>query len=288
MIRSEPHPLSVFSLVPLNERSSRALYHPKNQPHVSYLPDYWDDDHFPGEARGINVGFNINSKRPCTLATIGRDADIVVSGVNISRVHCSFEIAANAEIFMLRDQSINQSTQFTGLDAIPLEAGRVPRQVVIHPTRNTEFGFGNANADLYQFAILWHTPKFSVPKYLLSQGFHRHRVELDEVETPTEDQCCHSATQPLQYIMGRAVKISEFGEVCKGIDAYTGGLLAIKRVKLSNTPDRGAAGRSMEVELENIREIHHASSPCFIESMRVGCKEANLLNVAKYYKDSLD
>nr|KMM72312.1 hypothetical protein CPAG_08609 [Coccidioides posadasii RMSCC 3488] len=52
MIRSEPHPLSVFSLVPLNERSSRALDHPKNQPHVSYLPDYWDDDHFPGEAEG--------------------------------------------------------------------------------------------------------------------------------------------------------------------------------------------------------------------------------------------
>ncbi|EAS31985.3 STE protein kinase [Coccidioides immitis RS] len=266
MIRSEPHPLSVFSLVPLNERSSRALDHPKNQPHVSYLPDY-NDDAYPSErGRGLNIGFNIESSSPCTLATIGREGDIIVSGSAISRIQCSFEVVQSTGMFRLTDRSRHHNTQFKGLDAVPFEPGRTPRRAVIHAIFNTEFAFGGSNSNLYHFRIHWHRVHFDIRRQIDSRGSDHCLTisdtsgEEDTALGPERFTRIHTPQFPklryryrTNYPLGRGT----FGEVFEGVNVDTGELLAVKNVTLPDTPKHGTAYKSLKIEVENIGSIKH-------------------------------
>ena len=102
MPRPEPHPLALFSLVPLNDRAVAVLNHPDNSHLVSLVPIK--------QVFGIEVGFHIKSSSRYTLATLGRNGDITVEGSSISRIQCSFEIHEEFGTVILYDRSNSQTT----------------------------------------------------------------------------------------------------------------------------------------------------------------------------------
>ncbi|KAF1951824.1 hypothetical protein CC80DRAFT_552896 [Byssothecium circinans] len=97
--RHSPHHRALFSLVPTNDRATAVLNHPDNAHHISVV----SDDRKPGKTLyGLDIGLHIGSKSRYTLATIGRCGDIIVEGLAISRIQCSFEINEdNKEEIML-------------------------------------------------------------------------------------------------------------------------------------------------------------------------------------------
>ena len=148
MVRRQPHPDAIFSLIPTNDRAKAVLDHSHSRRHVSLTPS---------GIRGLNIGLNIPSKSRYTLATLGRnDADIMVENSDISRTQCSFEIQPDTGCVMPYDQSNSQSTQVYGPNATPFESGRNPRRVVLPKGSDTVIVFGGAKRDLFLFRISWH------------------------------------------------------------------------------------------------------------------------------------
>src|SRR5438045_265015 len=145
MVRPSPHPLTVFSLIPLNPRAEDVVDHPENQHLVSLVPGTKSRNNEEGVQHGLNIGFHIGSKSRYTLATLGRNGDIIVEGSSIARVQCSFEIHQDTEEIMLYDQSTSRSTQTIGEKAMPFDGERSERYVVVGKEEkgvNNEFGFG--------------------------------------------------------------------------------------------------------------------------------------------------
>lgn len=65
-----------------------------------------------------------------TLATLGRDGDVVVEGSNIAKIQCSFEIDLDTKVVMFYDRSNSQTSQVFGENATPFEYGRLRRVLV--------------------------------------------------------------------------------------------------------------------------------------------------------------
>src|SRR5262245_3477618 len=91
--RLQPHPLTLFSLIPLNKRTVEdVINHLDNFHLISFVPGVRNHVNSGEVARGLNIGFQIGLKSSYTLATIGHTSDITVKSSLISRIHCSFEI----------------------------------------------------------------------------------------------------------------------------------------------------------------------------------------------------
>jgi hypothetical protein len=152
MARPFPHPLALFSLVPVlgNERARNVVAHPDNSHHVSTLPD---------GVRALDVAFHIRGKSSKTLATLGRgiDADIFVEGASIAKIQCSFEIPVDLDtgVVMLYDRSFAKSTQVFGENAMPFER-EGDRKVLVQEDLSTIIGIGGEHRDLIQFKLEWH------------------------------------------------------------------------------------------------------------------------------------
>lgn len=129
--RSEPHPLALFSLIPLNNRAADVIAHPCNSHLVSRLP---------AGILGLDIGLHMRSKSGNTIATLGRgDTDIFVGGSSIAKTQCSFEIDLDNNVVMLYDRSHGCTTQVFGEDAMPFEHGRI-RKIVVQKNLNTTIG----------------------------------------------------------------------------------------------------------------------------------------------------
>ena len=86
MPRASPHPLTLFSLIPQNDRAVAVLTHSNNYHLVSLIPNAPNPLHSSEPTYGLNVGFHIGSKSRYTLATLGRSGtDIIVEGSSILR-----------------------------------------------------------------------------------------------------------------------------------------------------------------------------------------------------------
>jgi hypothetical protein len=90
-----------------------------------------------------------------TLATLGRNGDIVVEGSSIAKLQCSFEIDLDTRVVMFYDTSHSQTSQVSGDNATPFEYGR-PRKVVVQEKVNTIIGLGGVGRNLVQFELEWH------------------------------------------------------------------------------------------------------------------------------------
>ncbi|CAH0042924.1 unnamed protein product [Clonostachys rhizophaga] len=239
MPRDGPHPYALFSLLPANPRAKKALEHPENAHLVS---DISSDAHSP-EIYALDVGLHIGSASRYTLATIGRLGNIVVEGAGISRIQCSFEFhETNQREIMLHDRSNNNTTQLHGHTALPFEAGRIPRRVIIDPTVNLLLGFGGASCDMYKFEIVWHRREhLNVPKLIRYRENNPRlaRTVLDEgaptvapsgrvtrIHTPASNNRVQ-----IRYSARKFLGSGGFGEVHSVINVDTGNLLAMKRVR---------------------------------------------------------
>ena len=187
---ARPTPLDYtrFSLVPdasddkAYQRSLAVLLHPQNQRLVSVIPD--DRNAGLQVVVGLNVGSSIQSNTESTLATLGRNGDIVIDGgPTISHIQCGFEIETSTNNVVLYDRSTSQTTQVFGDPTMSFEQGRVPHRILVKPRLNEAFGFGNVECRHFQFRISWHEiPMIPRPTSVLADLPWLART-LDEVPT---------------------------------------------------------------------------------------------------------
>ena len=241
MPRLSPHPLALFSLKPLNERARDIVLHPPNKYLQSKLP--------MGGAIGLDVGFNIRSRRSrahTVLATIGRnDADIEVTGSDISKLQCSFEINLNSRVVMLIDNSSGRTTQVSGENAMPFEYERRSRIVVVRQDLNTILGMGGVACDLIQFELIWHPDHVGNMEMVTSQACLHSSAEENprlartraDLITNVQESRITRMHVPRQrkprmryWIIGDRLGSGQFGTVYKCVDVDSGNIMAVKEI----------------------------------------------------------
>lgn len=265
-----PHPLALFSLIPLNERAKSVLEQRENTRHVSTLPN---------GKQALDVGFQLHGTTSTTLATLGRhvDADIYVEGGSIAKIQCSFEIDLDTGIVMLFDRSHGHTTQVFCQNVRPFEHGRV-RKVLVQEKLNTIIGMGGECCNLFEFKLKWHRDSTKKVEAIKSNN----TLPCPLLENPRLAQTVHEAptdfssrritrlhtTGPWQLEM-RHVKMTQlgsgqFGVVWKTIDVDSGKLMAVKVLK---RPTRGSQEEvALKREVETLSAISHVrkSSSIFI------------------------
>lgn len=259
MPRSEPHPHTLFSLVPSNDRARDVLTHSNNRHLVSSLPD-----HPGGPTQGLNIGFQIGSKSCYTLATIGRyGTDVVIEGSNISRIQCSFELQQATGFIMLYDRSTCQTTQVYGDNATPFELGRCPRRVLLWNKLNTYLGIGGATYDLFQFEIYWNRDAFEVEAQISTREDNPLFAVTDH-ETPTLIRQTriqiNNQDLKIRYICLDDLGCGQFGEVKKAVNVDSGKVMAVKRIKRPEPKCHTDAWPIINWEVEALTHISHVCS----------------------------
>ncbi|KAI1076884.1 hypothetical protein F5B20DRAFT_554149 [Whalleya microplaca] len=234
MSHPAPHPLALFSLRPLNEQARDVVKHPFNKHFVSRYENTYALD--IGHAQPIS-GSN------ATLATLGRNGDILLEGRSISKIQCSFEIDYETNIVMFFDRSHSQTCQVFGPNARPFEFGR-PRKVVVSREINTVIGIGGIGRDLIQFRLHWHgagdtetVERVEKRKNAILEENPRFARTVDVTDTalPTGMVTRIHEPGPRQpkiraERVGDPLGVGSFGKVYAGFNVDTGQLMAIKVV----------------------------------------------------------
>ncbi len=257
MARPHPHPLALFSLVPLNDRALAVLTHPDNTGLVSTLAD---------GRLGLDVGFHVGSSSRYTLATLGRSgADITVEGSSISRIQCSFEIHEEYDVVMLYDRSNSLSTQVSGTNATPFERGRA-RRIVMGIDFNTEIGIGGVSCDLIRFSLEWHQNTFDVEEQVKNRVDNpRLARTVDEAPTVLPSQRLTRIHTPgnreprIRYAKLVELGRGQFGEVWKAVDVDLGRIFAVKMIKQPVLGFQAGAWVVLKREVETLSQISHVS-----------------------------
>lgn len=277
-----PHPLALFSLVPVtvsgNERAKRVIAHPDNIRHASTLPD---------GSEALDVGFHIRGKSSTTLATLGRgiEADIYVEGSSIAKIQCSFEIDLDTNVVMFYDRSHSCTTQVSGENATPFEDERV-RKVLVQKDLNTIIGMGGERNHLLQFKLEWHQDPTQTAKVIKNYG----ALPCGRVENPrlaptalpsrreTRPHTPGSLQLKMRYVkVGPKLGSGQFGTVHKAIDVDSGKFLA---VKILERPERASKQKdwrqslyyALKREVETLSQINHvrkSSSASYIHKTNI-------------------
>ncbi|ROW08765.1 hypothetical protein VPNG_06404 [Cytospora leucostoma] len=225
----KPHRSALFSLYPLNQRAEEVVTHPSN----AYLASCLDD------ALVLNICYGRSaSGDKGTLATIGRNGDIIVEGSTIARVQCSFEIDLQTKIIMFYDRSHSQTCQVYGENATPFEHTRPSRKVVVRKNVNTIIGMGGVARNLIKFELRWHNgdpDETNDPiDAAVCEGNPRLARTMDEAEIALPSQRTRVHTRGSQQMKirfqktGNRIGVGQFGEVYKAVDLDAGKLVAVK------------------------------------------------------------
>lgn len=259
--RPEPHPLALFSLVPLNERAERVLAHLSNQHLVSRVED---------GSLGLNIGHVRSiSGNDNTLATLGRNGDVTVDSSSISKTQCSFEVDPDTKVIMFYDRSHSQTSQVSGDNATPFGYGR-PRKAVVQKDVNDIIGMGGTRLNLLQFKLIWHcTPKNTTKRVkdressLLAEN-PRLAQTIDEADTvlPSQRETRIITSGPehsrTRYVRGDRLGSGAFGVVYQALDLYTGKHMAVKIIKRPDGPMQQEWGK-LKREVQILSSIQHVS-----------------------------
>ncbi|KAI4119822.1 MAG: hypothetical protein LQ338_007227, partial [Usnochroma carphineum] len=273
MPRPCPHPLALFSLLPINERAKNAISHPDNRHLVSTLSD--------GEL-ALDVGFHIRGKSTNTLATLGRgiDADIYVEGSSIAKIQCSFEMDLDTGVVMFCDRSFFKSTQVFGKNAMPFEHERI-RQVLVQEELNTVIGMGGERRNLVQFLLEWHlNPTKTAMAIKDYEAMPCGRVEnprLAPTALPsrqgTKPHTPGSPQLKMRYVgvVGGVLGSGQFGIVLKAIDVDSGKFMAVKILQRPRRASKQEDWRqslyyALKREVETLSQISHPHIVDYIAS----------------------
>lgn len=229
---SEPHVSALFSLYPLNQLARNVVAHPSN----AYLASKLDDVLVLDICYGRSASGN-----KTTLATLGRNGDIIVEGSTIARVQCSFEINLQTKIIMFYDRSHNQTCQVYGENATPFEHTRSSRKVVVQQNINIVIGIGGAARNLIKFELRWHNGDPNEMEKLINiggaaafEGNPRLALTVDEADMalPFRQTRIHTSRSEQTKIrfqkIGNKIGAGQFGEVYKAVDLDSGKLMAVK------------------------------------------------------------
>ncbi|OAA35310.1 CAMK kinase [Metarhizium rileyi] len=227
----EPDPNTLFSLSPKNDKAVEVVTHELNSHLVSLIDD----------TLCLDVGhLESLSGSSSTLATLGRgNADIFVSGSNISKIQCSFEILDNG-IVLFHDESKAWSSQVFGEGATAFEYGRRPRTVVVLPNVVTRIGFGGDRQNLVVFELVWRSANKEIHEVMeiMKKKYPSKRkenprfsrtIQGDDTVAPT-GVCTRVGPQSLAMRWKKFSHIGSgsFGVVSRGVDLDSGRLMAVK------------------------------------------------------------
>ncbi|OAL22371.1 putative peroxisomal-coenzyme A synthetase [Fonsecaea nubica] len=253
-VRPEPHPSTVFSLVPINPRAKAVLDHPSNGHLISVVHN--PDD--PLNNLGINVGPHISSSSQYALTTLGRGGtDITLEGATISRTHCSFDINQEFGTILLHDRSTAQATNFFGEDRQSFEKGRI-RRVVVAPAVNTLLGIGGHDGRQLLFKLLWHKEVINWKDMLKIQS-----QNSCDTRTVSSSRCPTSLNTPAapsstaRYASLHKIGTETFGDVWQAVETDTGMLITVKVVKDYVHGTNDVRRMMVKRELDTLAKLSH-------------------------------
>lgn len=259
-----PHALALFSLVPLNERAEAVLTHRSNEHLVSRLKDG-------------TLALDIGHVRPlsgnnATLATLGRNGDVIVEGSSIAKLQCSFEIDLDTRVVMFYDRSHSQTSQVSGDNATPFEYGRL-RKVVVQEKINTIIGMGGVGRNLVQFELEWHcsleemTTRVKDRETVLLEENPRFARTIDEIDTALPSRSRTRIHTPghrpprMRYIKAILLGKGQFGTVYKAVNVDTGKLMAVKMMQRPTKTGSQEEWMKLRREVEILSRVSHVSDP---------------------------
>ncbi|EGC44450.1 STE family protein kinase [Histoplasma capsulatum var. duboisii H88] len=201
--------------------------------------------------------FQIGSAARYTLATLGRNGDIIVDGPNISRIQCSFEILPEYDVVMLYDECLVTKPRRSSLDA--------KRRVVIGERFNNIIGMGGTGCDQVQFEVVWHRANFK------GKEEADHRIEsplqartVDNVPTvvpseiPTPDQWPPIQKPTIRHKALSVLGEGSFGIVYKVVDVDSGKTMAAKAISQPQNGFHAQQKDRLEREIFALSQSSHA------------------------------
>lgn len=220
----------------MNPRAEAVLADPDNKHLVSQLKT---------DELALDIGHTRSTSGDnTTIATLGRDGDIVVDGRSIAKIQCSFEIDLDTKVVMFYDRSHSQTSQVLGQNATPFEYGR-PRKIVVQDNVNTIIGFGGVGRNLFQFELEWHydapeTMEIVKNRASTTLGYEENprlaqTVDITDTVLPSKRETRLNTAGPqltkLRYANLVLLGSGQFGVVYKAVNLDSGKFLAVKTLK---------------------------------------------------------
>ncbi|KFA67998.1 hypothetical protein S40285_10113 [Stachybotrys chlorohalonatus IBT 40285] len=253
-------PPALFSLKPIGASSIQAVVHQGNEHLISYLRD---------GSPVINIGHVLsvsNVKFGETLATLGRNGDVVVQGEAITSVQCAFAIDPETHFVMFHDRSHNMTSRVLGIESVPFEANR-PRKIVVRKGCNEIISMGGEGGDILLFQLTWYL----TPKVTRQMTANRPWtvLQLHPLVAKTTKEAAHHfpprtiatrATQPLWTTCHREeeIEFGRFSTVYRALDLDTWKSIAVKILK---RPDSGLLldWHRLKRDVEPLSRNYHSS-----------------------------
>ncbi|KAL8722087.1 MAG: hypothetical protein Q9225_001374 [Loekoesia sp. 1 TL-2023] len=287
-VRTQPHPGALFSLIPHNDSPGAKAVIEHNYHLVSAIPGCQNPANPNQIMYGINVGFYIGNKSSCTLASIGRDADILTpvpmsqdawKWRKVARIQCSFEVNPQSKEVLLYDRSTIGTTCFIGDNIRPFELGRLPRRVLTQPDFNNHFEFPGD----VQFKIFWHDQKIDVGMQITYRE-DNPRLTRTADDEPTVPSTCRvtrihtpaSGRPKIRYLEGKRLGEGTFGEVSRVIDVDSGEHMALKKIPWPRGGPLDPKYRYLKREVETMALLFHPKIVEFIGSQGLEVPEQHL------------
>ena len=254
---------TLFHLVPANEAAHDALLHPDNSRFVSASAA---KGQLGRSEPGLEIGFHVPSISSGRVITrIGRDADLILPGRPISKVHVAFEIHPETLVVLLSVRSKHLSS--VKVASLKSEEQKLDGDCVIIYGQDYRITIVS-----YEFELIWREIKS--PRDLAIQGYKHSLERLQDVRSrdlPTEfdeskvytwyDTRLHTARKGLfreaegvpRVLIGRG----QFGEVFRTVDLESGNPLAVKVVRLDRYTDVEQARAALHREVKALERLKH-------------------------------
>ena len=245
MPRQTPDPQTIFHLVPDEEsvKACEILHHPDNKPFVSRCKgrsiNSLEIDY------GLEIGYHVPKRTlPQVITEVGRDADLILSGATISKIHFSFEIHPESRQIMFCDRSRLRNIR---IEPFGFRKDGDFRQVVLQPGVEYRISFGGEQLSQYVFNLVWSRQSADVLDEA-RKGYENADARAQNPrwartveEGPTELPSWYntrlhtpSAGAVLRTTVAGDLGEGSFGVVKKAVDLDSGCLIAAKIITLSN------------------------------------------------------
>ncbi|KAI0968037.1 kinase-like protein [Xylaria arbuscula] len=249
---------------------------PIGQPATDAANDVSNQHLFNEATKRLDIGhFRSKSGEITTLATLGRNGDVVMRGGRIAKIQASFETDPETGIIMFYDRSFSHTSQVSGDNATPFEFGR-PRKVVVKHKYNTIIGMGGVGCDLFQFRLVWKNlmplEAMEIAKNRASFPFNPNpdlaRTIEDDADTILPSQRVtriHTSgpQQPkMRYATLGTLGCGNYGVVKRVVNMDTGKLIAMKILKqpasMANSQWMDRLHGKLKREVEILSSLDHA------------------------------
>lgn len=261
-IPTRPPPFAIFSLVPKSDPAKEVVAHIGNR-HL-----LWQQ---PGREAALAIGHVRSTVNSVTLASIGRNADIVVQSGSISQVQCLFELHPKTGFILLHDKSRLQTTQVFGKTCTPFT--RESRSTVIGCRDAIQLGFGGIEGNVYVFHLMWHVGQTQIDARLARpvtlQDNPRLALTAEEIDLgPTQLQTPRhgmktrihvpAARRP-NYQTLESLGSGTFGQVFRALDIDLNISVAVKvfRAPQMDSPMYDDFYTNLKREVETLHRVEH-------------------------------